>query len=162
MENNKTLLYILGFVAVLFILYLLFDSDKPECKQSKDNHQQHGNNKGQAHPLVVKDQPHSLYLSTPEPKQKKYFVLFYAPWCGGCKQMKPIWHNAKQKLNGMNDVEMVEIDLDERKDLVNKHNIHSIPTMKMMYDDVENPSKIVDYNGQRDENALKEFMSACH
>ena len=88
----------------------------------------------------------------------KYLVFFYADFCGGCKQMKPIWYQVKENYDGVNDIKMVEVDSQTNNALCDKHNIRTIPTIKLCYGDVENPSKVVEYNGKRNFDDLVVFM----
>lgn len=57
---------------------------------------------------------------------KKVLIDFYADWCGPCKRLSPIVDKvAKEKT----DVKFVRIDVDNNKELANRYNVSSIPTL---------------------------------
>ena len=64
---------------------------------------------------------------------KARLTLYYADWCGFCKQIKPKWFNIKQKLNNQNingiQIEMNEINGDENYEKIEQLNIEGYPTI---------------------------------
>lgn len=56
-------------------------------------------------------------------------VEFYAPWCGYCKQLKPVIHKAAKKLDGVVQVAAVNCDLEKNKQLCAQHNVEGFPTV---------------------------------
>nr|AMM62653.1 conotoxin-specific protein disulfide isomerase (cspdi) [Conus geographus] len=61
------------------------------------------------------------------------FVLveFYAPWCGACKNLAPVYHEVAGKLmdEGSN-IKLAEVDVTAETDLADKFNITGYPTIK--------------------------------
>jgi len=46
-----------------------------------------------------------------------WYVEFYAPWCGHCKNLAPHWDTAARKLNGVVKFGAVNVDAEENKSL---------------------------------------------
>ena len=51
---------------------------------------------------------------------------FWAPWCGPCRMMEPIFEELKKEYSGK--VEFVEINVDEDPATASKYGVMSIPT----------------------------------
>lgn len=51
---------------------------------------------------------------------------FWAPWCGPCRMMEPIFKELKGEFDGK--VEFEEINVDEHSDIASKYGVMSIPT----------------------------------
>lgn len=64
-----------------------------------------------------------------------WMVLYYAEWCGHCKDMKPEWQkvieNFSNKKTNSNKVNVAEIESEHIKSLLNKPEIKGFPTIKM-------------------------------
>jgi protein disulfide-isomerase-like protein len=60
-------------------------------------------------------------------------VLFYADWCGHCKELKPVWLEAAKKANVKKErMVMINVGEDGDKDaqsLVKKYDIEGYPTI---------------------------------
>lgn len=53
-------------------------------------------------------------------------VDVYAPWCGPCRQMAPLFEELSKELEGT--VTLVSLNIDEERDLAIQYNVSSIPT----------------------------------
>lgn len=62
-------------------------------------------------------------------------VEFYASWCPHCQRMMPIVAQAKELLEGTAAV--VQLDIDENKELADQNKIQSIPTFIVYKDGKE-------------------------
>ena len=55
------------------------------------------------------------------------FVDFWAPWCGPCKMLGPIFEEASQALDGK--VVCAKVCVDDESELAKKYSVMSIPTI---------------------------------
>lgn len=89
----------------------------------------------------------------------KKLVLYYAPWCGHCQNLKPIWGELERAYDGKivagQTVKIEKINGDEEKETVQSLNIGGFPTIIMYKDD---GSKLV-YNGDRSFEDLVSFLN---
>jgi len=85
---------------------------------------------------------------------KAVFVEFYAPWCGHCKQLTPIWDKLGEKFADRDDIVIAKSDAtaNEFADV----EVQGFPTLK--YFPKGEGSKMVDYNGGRDFDSLASFV----
>ncbi len=60
---------------------------------------------------------------------KKIIVEFWAPWCGPCRMMKPVFE--KVAMGNTTEVEMYTMDVDLNRDIAMSLGIRSIPTVKI-------------------------------
>ncbi|RIB02001.1 thioredoxin-like protein [Gigaspora rosea] len=84
-------------------------------------------------------------------KYGPWFVKFFAPWCGHCKNLAPTWEELSRKLQ--NKVNVGEVDCTTEKDICSKFNIQGYPTLKL----IKGADDITDYKGSRQLQSLQEF-----
>ena len=80
-------------------------------------------------------------------KSKNILVDYYAPWCGHCKALHPVWHELAETLKDQKDVLMAKMDatLNELSHTI----IRSFPTIRLYKKDRKEPfSEHVEYNGE--------------
>ena len=64
---------------------------------------------------------------------EKLIVDFWAPWCGPCKVMKPLF----EKVASTTDVQMFTLNIEENKEVASSLGIRAIPTIKSFNDGKE-------------------------
>jgi len=79
---------------------------------------------------------------------KHVFVEFYAPWCGHCKSLAPVWEKLAAAFANEPEVTIAKLDADAHKDLGSKYGVSGFPTLKWFTkSDKTNPES---YDGGRD------------
>lgn len=88
-------------------------------------------------------------------KSKTVLVEFYAPWCGHCKQLAPIYDSLAEKFADKDEFLVTKMDstLNELEDI----KIQSFPTIKLFPKDTD---EVIDYNGERTLDALASFLES--
>lgn len=79
-------------------------------------------------------------------------VKFYAPWCGHCKKLAPIYEKLAAKMN--NTIKFVEIDM--TKNDAPKQKIDKFPTLKLFVHPFK--SEPVTYEGKHTFEEIEKFL----
>jgi protein disulfide-isomerase-like protein len=98
------------------------------------------------------DDPKTIFSS-----KKPAMVLFYAPWCGHCKTMKPAYEQLQLKYRNNPNRSVAMINCDDHKDFASKAGIQGFPTVR--YYTNPKDDKYVDYEGPRTAEAIEAFMN---
>jgi len=88
-------------------------------------------------------------------KSKAVFVEFYAPWCGHCKQLAPVWDELGEKFKDNKEVVIAKMDstVNELEDV----KVQSFPTIKYFPKDSD---EVIDYNGERTLAGFTKFLES--
>jgi protein disulfide-isomerase/protein disulfide isomerase family A protein 5 len=79
------------------------------------------------------------------------FVMFYAPWCGHCKEFKPAYAEASKS----SPIPLIALECETNTDTCRKYGATSYPTLKLF----KAGEKAVDYSGKRTAPALLKWIS---
>lgn len=116
-------------------------------------------------PIPKKQSPGAFTLVTDEfdsavygnDNKKDVFIEFYAPWCGHCKRLKPVWDNLAHSFKGAGDALLIaKFDATEN-DVPPSTGIQvqGFPTLKFKK---AGTKEFIDYQGDRSLDSLIEFV----
>merc|ERR1712055_149545 len=85
---------------------------------------------------------------------KDVLVEFYAPWCGHCKKLAPIWDELGEKFKDNDKITIAKIDMtaNELADV----KVRGFPTIKLFK---AGDNAVVDYNGGRTLDDFVKFLT---
>lgn len=84
-----------------------------------------------------------------------WFVKFYAPWCGHCKTLAPIWSEFATQINAAKgDAKVAKVDCTQSKSVCTNNGVQGYPTLSLFHDG----KSVESYYGDRNVAAMKEFL----
>ena len=83
-------------------------------------------------------------------------VKFYAPWCGHCKHLAPIWDTLADKFAAKNQIHVAKVDCTVHHDLCTSQGVRGFPTLIGFSGG--NSREGVAYQGVRTLDALSEWL----
>lgn len=87
---------------------------------------------------------------------KDVLIEFYAPWCGHCKSLAPIYEEAAQKLKNEKDIVIAKIDA-TANDIPQNYDVKGFPTLYFApKNSKQNPMK---YESGRDVDSFVKFLA---
>jgi len=88
--------------------------------------------------------------------KKAVLVEFYAPWCGHCKSLAPIWDELGAKYKDHENIVIAKMDATANE--LENVKVHSFPTIK--YFPIGEGAEAVDFNGQRTLDGFSKFLES--
>ena len=86
----------------------------------------------------------------------KWFVEFFAPWCGHCKRLEPVWGELDEALSQDQDASgilLAKVDATEARATAERFGIRGYPTLIYLAD-----RRMYKYEGSRTVDDMKEFV----
>lgn len=87
---------------------------------------------------------------------KHVLVEFYAPWCGHCKKLAPVWEELGQSFQGNSDIVIAKCDA-TANDVPPSLNIRGFPTILLF--PAGQKDNHIEYQGSRSLDDLKSFVA---
>lgn len=87
---------------------------------------------------------------------KDVLVEFYAPWCGHCKSLAPIYEKVANVFKSEEDVVIANLDADNYKDLAETYGVSGYPTLKFF---PKGNKAGEDYDGGREVDDFVTFIN---
>ncbi|KAG5485954.1 hypothetical protein CUR178_07548 [Leishmania enriettii] len=106
---------------------------------------------------MVELNPENFHQIVKDPS-KNVFVMFYAPWCGHCNNMKPTWLELADKFPVTGDIIVARIDASAHRGIAKEFGISGFPTLKFF--PKEDKSGAKQYEGPRDVLAFQSYLLA--
>ncbi|CAI9781733.1 unnamed protein product [Fraxinus pennsylvanica] len=107
--------------------------------------------------------PSDVVVLTPEnfneivlDEAKDVLVEFYAPWCGHCKNLAPIYEKVATAFKLEEHVVIANVDADKYRDLGEKYGVSGFPTLKFF---PKHNKAGEDYDGGRDLDDFVTFLN---
>jgi len=86
---------------------------------------------------------------------KDVLVEFYAPWCGHCKQLVPVWDKLGEKYK--DHASIVIAKMDSTANELEEIKVQGFPTIKLIK---AGTNEILDFDGERTEAGFVKFLEA--
>ena len=80
-----------------------------------------------------------------------WLIKFYAPWCGHCKKLEPVYEKVADALEGV--VNVAKVDVPQSRDLGSRFEIKGFPTLKFF-----SKGKVYTYKGKRTVEDIVDFV----
>jgi thiol-disulfide isomerase/thioredoxin len=88
--------------------------------------------------------------------EDKYFVMYFAEWCGHCKRTKPEFEKLMSEYKGTIKILMIDAESDKNKELVKSQNISGFPTIRYYSSGIN--ENFNDYDGGRTYSDFVQYL----
>jgi thioredoxin domain-containing protein 5 len=85
----------------------------------------------------------------------KHFVKFYAPWCGHCQKLAPVWEQLAKSLEFDSSISIAKLDCTQHRTICNQFEVKGYPTLLW----IEDGKKVDKYQGDRTHEDLKLYVN---
>merc|ERR1719235_1134217 len=96
----------------------------------------------------------STFESVVMDTSKDVLVKFYAPWCGHCKKLEPVYRDLARKLEGVSTLVVAKMDATEND--AEGLDVQGFPTIKFWRGDKKDDP--LDYDGDRDVDSFVQWL----
>jgi len=88
---------------------------------------------------------------------KHVFVEFFAPWCGHCKSLAPVYEEVGAAFERESSVVIAKVDADAHKELGSRFGVSGFPTLKFFKKGAHTAP--LDFNGGREAQAIVDYVN---
>ena len=89
---------------------------------------------------------------------KNAFIKFYAPWCGHCKKLAPVWDKLMDEYEVNDQLVIKKVDCTVERQLCSEQQIQGYPTLKYWSETTEDKEQGDRYTSARDYRAIKKHI----
>lgn len=105
-----------------------------------------------SHVIILQSQNFDALTKATEGTGGDWMVEFYAPWCGHCKSLAPIYAAVANELKDETNIHVAKVDVPAHSDLGTRFDIKGFPSIRMI-----SKGKVFEYKGKRDKDHILEW-----
>ena len=144
--NNEILICILLLIIISYLQPLQKNINIQQTSESNESNKSNESNESN-------EVNESNESNEANESNKLKIILYFAHWCGHCKNFLPIWNEFK-KNNTNSHLEISEVDCEADNEICNNNNIKGFPTV-ILYKNNQSH----EFNDERSISALNTFIN---